>query len=159
MGQRSGGNIEDGEGAVPPGGNAPSGESRDSSTEQPRKGGTQQWASPRGEAPRAGECPGPLCCTGHAGSVAVSVGFTQLMPSGWMDPTFIYPCVRYLGQPFFCLSPCPPDLLLTLCLSQYCPTICILGVTGWSPRPAWRPFLSVGGLLLLRCFVTTKMPK
>ncbi|XP_063134150.1 pecanex-like protein 2 isoform X2 [Rattus norvegicus] len=54
VGQRSGGNIEDGEGAVPPGGNAPSGESRDSSTEQPRKGGTQQWASPRGEAPRAG---------------------------------------------------------------------------------------------------------
>lgn len=59
VGQRSGGTIEDGDGAAPPGGSAPSGESRDSSTEQPRKGGTQQGASPRGEAPRAGECPGP----------------------------------------------------------------------------------------------------
>ncbi|GAB1293814.1 Pecanex-like protein 2 [Apodemus speciosus] len=57
VGQRSGGNIEDGEGGAVPsagGGNAPHGESRDSSTEQPRKGGTQQWASPRGEAQRAG---------------------------------------------------------------------------------------------------------
>ncbi|EDL96763.1 rCG50921 [Rattus norvegicus] len=68
VGQRSGGNIEDGEGAVPPGGNAPSGESRDSSTEQPRKGGTQQWASPRGEAPRAAGSlhsqPPPVLTTG-----------------------------------------------------------------------------------------------
>ncbi|XP_029388530.1 pecanex-like protein 2 isoform X3 [Mus pahari] len=58
VGQRSGGgNIEDGEGGALPsvgGGSAPNGESRDGSTEQPRKGGTQQWASPRGDAQRAG---------------------------------------------------------------------------------------------------------
>ncbi|CAO2609363.1 Pecanex-like protein 2 [Lemmus lemmus] len=57
VGQRSGGNIEDVDGgAVPAAGgrNAPNGESRDSSSEQPRKGGTQQWASPRGGGHRAG---------------------------------------------------------------------------------------------------------
>ncbi|EGW03339.1 Pecanex-like protein 2 [Cricetulus griseus] len=57
VGQRSGGNIEDVDGGAVPaavGSNAPSGESRDSSTEQPRKGGTQQWASPRGGGHRAG---------------------------------------------------------------------------------------------------------
>ncbi|XP_028745643.1 pecanex-like protein 2 [Peromyscus leucopus] len=57
VGQRTGGNIEDVDGgAVPSAGdsNVPNGESRDSSTEQPRKGGTQQWASPRGGGHRAG---------------------------------------------------------------------------------------------------------
>nr|XP_021504050.1 pecanex-like protein 2 [Meriones unguiculatus] len=54
VGQRSGGNIEDADAGAPAAGgsSAPSGESRDSSTEQPRRGA--QWASPRGRAPRAG---------------------------------------------------------------------------------------------------------
>ncbi|XP_026645783.1 pecanex-like protein 2 isoform X2 [Microtus ochrogaster] len=57
VGQRSGGNIEDVDGPAGPaagGRNAPSGESRDSNSEQARKGGTQQWASPRGEGHRTG---------------------------------------------------------------------------------------------------------
>ncbi|KAH0519877.1 Pecanex-like protein 2 [Microtus ochrogaster] len=57
VGQRSGGNIEDVDGPAGPaagGRNAPSGESRDSISEQARKGGTQQWASPRGEGHRTG---------------------------------------------------------------------------------------------------------
>ncbi|XP_055473540.1 pecanex-like protein 2 [Psammomys obesus] len=54
VGQRSGGNIEDVDAGAPAAGgsSAPSGESRDSSTEQPRRGAP--WASPRGRAPRAG---------------------------------------------------------------------------------------------------------
>ncbi|XP_051025215.1 pecanex-like protein 2 [Acomys russatus] len=57
VGQQTGGNIEDIDGGAVPsagGSNAPSGESQDSSTEHPRKGGAQQWASPRGRAQRPG---------------------------------------------------------------------------------------------------------
>ncbi|XP_028623600.1 pecanex-like protein 2 [Grammomys surdaster] len=77
VGQRSGGNIEDGDGAVPSagGGNAPNGESRDSSTEQPRKGGTQQWASPHGEAQRAGRR------KGRSQSVQAHSGISQRPPT------------------------------------------------------------------------------
>lgn len=105
VGQRTGGNIEDVDGGpVPSAGdsNAPNGESRDSSTEQPRKGGTQQWASPRGGAHRAGECPGPevqhhgmyflisrasLLQSRSLGLVAVAAGRDLLvMPAGWLGP-------------------------------------------------------------------------
>lgn len=108
VGQRSGGNIEDVDGGAVPaavGSNAPSGESRDSSTEQPRKGGTQQWASPRGGGHRAGEYPGPqVQCHGmyclisraswlqsrrlRVGGVAAGTD-VLVMPSGWLGPALV----------------------------------------------------------------------
>uniref|UniRef100_A0A8C0ZTE4 Pecanex-like protein n=1 Tax=Castor canadensis TaxID=51338 RepID=A0A8C0ZTE4_CASCN len=51
--QRSGGNIEDVGGS-----HAPNGDSRESSMEQPRKGGTQHWESPHGGPQRTGTMKG-----------------------------------------------------------------------------------------------------
>lgn len=139
MGQRTGGNIEDIDaGAVPSAGdsNAPNGESRDSSTEQPRKGGTQQWASPRGGAHRAGECPGPevqhhgmyflisrasLLQSRSLGLVAVAAGRDLLvMPAGWLGPALgIHPSMCPLPwAPFVCMSPRPLDTPFPLSFSM-----------------------------------------
>lgn len=139
VGQRSGGNIEDVDGGAGPaagGGNAPNGESRDSSSEQPRKGGTQQWASPRGGGHRTGECAQgcrsniteyiflisraswlPSRNLGSAVAVALEEIYSSYPLVDWVQLwPFIYPRVLYLWQSY---DVCLPDrpILRSVCLS------------------------------------------
>uniref|UniRef100_A0A8C6RKX7 Pecanex-like protein n=1 Tax=Nannospalax galili TaxID=1026970 RepID=A0A8C6RKX7_NANGA len=77
-GQHSGGNIEDADGGVTPsacGSNIPNGESQRSSTEQPRKGGAQHWASPHGGTQRAGRR------KGRSQSVQAHSALSQRLPT------------------------------------------------------------------------------